>query len=342
MNFWAGNIVAWLIVAGVSAGTVFGFARPGPFSEILLHHIVGWAPWVMISWLAFRAAPSLALDSGEWKKSLPLFAFIGVLWMAAYSVYVVNYSRIMRGEALSILFNPVEERTGFWLFFDYGFYMLVIAIAYIWTYLARYHRQQLATLKAERRVREVELELLRDQLRPHFLFNALNTVVGLTRTGQNTAAVDVLQGLSSILRYSLETSQRESVTLGEELDIAIRYLELQAARFDDMEWTSQVSEDAPGIRIPPLLLQPLVENAVQHSRGASHSRVEIDAQVKHGELVISVTNTPCTPGVGGFGIGLRNTRERLNHFYDSSYQLELTTAEDDATVKLVLPPQAMK
>jgi LytS/YehU family sensor histidine kinase len=187
--------------------------------------------------------------------------------------------------------------------------------------LEQEQREQQLVLNANRS----ELKALRAQVNPHFLFNALNTVASLIPR-QPDRAERTIEQLAELFRYTLRRSDREWVTLDEELEAVCAYLDVEQARFGEHLATRiEVSAEARQTRIPAMIVQTLVENAVKHGVGRIRTQglVEIDAAVIASELRIAVADngpgfpdaaTPAfPPGNGGYG--LRNIRERLQgHF----------------------------
>ena len=159
---------------------------------------------------------------------------------------------------------------------------------------------------------------LQARIRPHFLFNTLNTAIALVRD-EPARAEAVLEDLAELFRHAL-MDQGESVTLAHEIALAGRYLEIEQARFGDrlrVEWS--IDEAAGAAMLPPLLLQPLVENAVKHGvePSASGAEIRISTQCRAGMAIIKVTNTvPAGQGPHGHGVALANVRDRLNLLHD--------------------------
>ncbi|MCH9681457.1 MAG: histidine kinase [Deltaproteobacteria bacterium] len=178
------------------------------------------------------------------------------------------------------------------------------------------------------RLSQVELQALKAQLQPHFLFNTHHAIAGLIRSGERSTALDLLANLSDLLRYALETKEHAVVPLRRELDFARKYLAIQQARFADrldVQWS--VSPDCREVEVPTLLLQPLVENAVHHgvSSEREHNHVHVDARLDDDVLEVRIVNSTVegTPDRAGFGIGMRNVHARLARLYGQDYTLEL-------------------
>ena len=203
--------------------------------------------------------------------------------------------------------------------------------------------------RARRQAIQAQLEALRARMDPHFLFNSLNTVAALIEE-DTQAAVTAVEQLSEILRYSVERGQARTVPLSEELDCARRYLALEAARYGDRLRTA--IRCAPGLEaweVPPLSLQPLVENAVKH--GVARSRepvtVEIEIEATEAELRLCVRDDAKGEASGsmatrdGMGTAHATLRERLSLMYGAPARLELRPGPDGGyEARVMLPAEA--
>jgi two-component system, LytTR family, sensor kinase len=206
------------------------------------------------------------------------------------------------------------------------------------------HRQR---QEFQRVARDAQLRALRAQLNPHFLFNSLNSVRSLITENPQRAA-SMVTGLSEILRYSLTSDRKDTVSLAEELGVIDEYVGVERVRYEDRLRVEQsVDPRALDTQVPPMILQTLVENAVKHGiamlpRGGV---VRLDAQVRDGRLEVVVTNTgKFKPSVDSGGFGLQNAAERLRLLYGNRASLtikEESHSEADYTVaQLVLPVEA--
>lgn len=205
-------------------------------------------------------------------------------------------------------------------------------------------------LRAEAAANEAELRMLRAQIDPHFLFNALNTVLaGVGREPQ--ALTRVVQGLADYLRYSLAHRHTALVPLGDEFDAALSYLVVEKARFrDDLIVDAHVDDAARAVPVPGVLLQPLIENAVKHGYRSSPVPLRLRVDVRaaaDGGVVVEVTNSgrwidpPVEREAGdSSGVGLESVRRRLALLYPGAHQFNLFTGGDQVTVRMQLPPRS--
>jgi hypothetical protein len=225
-----------------------------------------------------------------------------------------------------------------------GVFLIWLAI-YFTAIAVREHRSaQLRQSEMARALHLAELRLLKSQLNPHFLFNALNTVRSLI--AENPArAQSAVTHLANTLRYTLSSRQDELVTLSQEMDIVADYLELEAMRFEDrLRIENNISQDAAGARIPMMLLQTLVENAIKHGIAElpSGGVLRVSAVVQDDLLNLEVENSrPEAPVPAAHeSVGLRNARDRLRLLFGARASLDLDLSRPTvATARLRIPLQ---
>lgn len=201
-----------------------------------------------------------------------------------------------------------------------------------------------ARVRAETLAVDARLRALRLELHPHFFFNTLNGVAGLIRDGNQRSALDVLGRFADLTRATLESRNEQTRPLGEELDYIRQYLDLECIRFGErLQARIDADDDALGVPVPPLILQPIVENALRHgiARVARDARLGLSAEVSNGSLHIRVAdNGPGLPGdLDSFpnGTGLRNVRERLQALYGASAVVRSVPQDVGTTIELVIP-----
>ena len=204
-------------------------------------------------------------------------------------------------------------------------------------YYQQLQKQTEQTLKAVAAAHQAQLKMLRYQLNPHFLFNTLNAISTLILDGSNKTANLAVTRLSDFLRYTLDNDPMKRVTLGSELDALDLYLEIEKVRFGDrLIIEKDIDDHAAKALVPSLILQPLIENAIKYaiSPVENGGTLRISARVQQGTLVLQLSDTG--PGLGNgnngqksSGVGLKNTRERLQQLYGDAQAF--TLAPNDPT-----------
>jgi len=190
----------------------------------------------------------------------------------------------------------------------------------------------------EKLQKEMELNYLKEQVNPHFLFNSLNSIYSLSRQ-QSLETPDLVMQLSELLRYQLESSKKETVLLKEELEFIENYLLLEEKRLSKrctIEFL--ISGDLSGLRVAPMLLIPFVENAVKHGAQSTNEQsiIDISAAIKSTTLHFSVVNSkpPKVSELKRKGLGLENVKRRLNLLYPNSHVLVIDDKEEKYHVNL--------
>jgi two-component sensor histidine kinase len=223
-------------------------------------------------------------------------------------------------------------------------FMVWLVIYFTAVGLREYRSVRLMQSELARALQLAELRLLKSQLNPHFLFNALNTVRSLIADNPSRAQSAVTR-LANTLRYTLSSRHDELVTFAQELDIVTDYLELESMRFEDrLRIERDVPANAASVYIPVMLLQTLVENAIKHGIAElpSGGLLRICAVLENGMLTVEVENPrpPAPIPVAGEGVGLRNARDRLRLLFGTRATLDLDLSKPTvATARLRVPQQ---
>ncbi len=201
--------------------------------------------------------------------------------------------------------------------------------------------QELREQEIAKLASEAELKALRAQINPHFLFNALTTIGYLIQTAPEKA-LDTLLQLTQLLRGILWQTA-EFTSLGDELKLIQNYLEIERARFEErLEIEIDVSPELKSLRVPSLILQPLVENAVKHgiSQKKAGGKVKISARVDANNLILEVADTGAGVSLTDLkrGIGLNNVENRLKTYYGEQASLKFESKTGDgATARIIMP-----
>jgi signal transduction histidine kinase len=225
-------------------------------------------------------------------------------------------------------------------------YWGVIALVHASEYRRRFREREIVAAQLETKLAQAELQALRMQLHPHFLFNTLHAIAVLVRKQDTQASVRMLTGLSDLLRLALENVGRQVVPLKQELDFLNRYLEIEKTRFQDrLTVRVDIVPEALDAEIPNLILQPLVENAIRHGIAPRSSAgcVEIRACRQGGALVAHVRDDgrglkenwearSCS------GMGLRNVRARLDQLYPGNHRFVIAPHPDGGVLVTLAVP----
>ena len=228
-------------------------------------------------------------------------------------------------------------------FFELMVYAAVLSADQAIAYQRRYREAALVQSQLEARLVEAHLDALKGQLHPHFLFNTINAITVLMRKGETASAIRMLGGLSDLLRRSLTSLRVERVTLETELDFIDRYLEIQTMRFPDrLRVTMEIEPAARRATFPSMLLQPIVENAIEHGIAprVGGGRITIAARVDVGTLRIEVRDDGAgldSPAKHGCGVGLSNVKKRLAQLYPGTHAFRLEPGDPGAIAIVELP-----
>ena len=314
--------------------------------------VVPWLLWALATPAIVAAARRFPVERGT-GRAVAAHLALGVplvLAMTAVTAWAYHATGAMPGRSFQDIWTLyVGARLVVFLFIYAGVVGLVEFVAT--RRRAAGEAERAARLVAEAQALEAELaraqlDALRLQLDPHVLFNALNAVSGLVRTDRPDEAVRMIARVSDLLRFTLDRSSAPETPLAEELEHVALYLDVERVRFGDrLRVTLDVDPAVRGALVPPLVVQPLVENAVRHGlaprpQGGS---VWITARRDSGRLTVTVEDDGVgiaddSPYASPLGIGVRNARERLRRLYGSAGTLALGTRPGGGTRAVLTVP----
>lgn len=230
--------------------------------------------------------------------------------------------------------------------FAFGIYWILVLGVQAYLYYKRLQENQLRTAALERELVQAQLQALKMQLNPHFLFNTLHAVSALAREDPD-AAERMIARLSDLLRMALEDSGIQEVPLERELQFVRSYLEIEKIRYEDrLNVTFHIAPDCSGAMVPNLVLQPLVENAIRHgiARSPKGGQIRVTASQVRDKLVLSVSDTGAgLPQNSREGIGIGATKARLLRLYGKCQSFELlNTDPHGAEARIELPLRQMR
>lgn len=327
------------------AGQRFG-ADATTWSSALRANLPEWYLWGLVSLIVVRLTRRFPVDRASWRRHLPLHigaSFNLALLHLLASVLLQGLFHAAAGEPYAVLAQLVDDFTVQY-HWNVIVYWGILGVAHAREYHRDREAHRLRAARLAARLAQARLQALTLELRPHFLFNALNAIAELIHEDPE-AAERMVQGLGALLRRTLETDGAQEVALDRELDLAAEYLRIEAARFQDrLRVEYEVAADARLARVPPMILLPLVENAVRHGlarRGGAGS-VGIRARRVAERLEVEVWDDgpglATAPAADRRGIGLDNTRARLTQLYGAASSLELVAGTPRGlVVRLGLP-----
>ena len=322
MPVWLWSIAIWTAF-GLINGTqvVVGMRAQGmhhPWTRLFVTQALSWAMWAVASPIVLALGKRFPPER-HWLIHLMAYGAIGIIDAAWFvSLHVVLQPMGMPEYEFTVVDTIIS-------FFYSRFHLDLIAYAGV---LILGHTIQSRRTLAERdaQLAKARLDALRRQLEPHFLFNTLNGIAGLVRSGENNTAVDMIAGLSDLLRRVIDGPIGLETSLAEEVEFVQKYLSLQRMRFATrLKVDVDVPTDLACARVPSMILQPIVENAIKHGIGirVEGGAIRISARRMDQMLAMIVENDG--PALNGMkeGVGIANTRARLKSLYGEEARFEI-------------------
>lgn len=358
--FWGFIAALTFINALINDATSSNMRLPAlaPLMAALMESLV----WAMLTPLIFSLTKRYNLDRPNWLLSLILLLTFGLglsVAMSEFMAYVRQWEAELFRTADHVVVKgaiqgdaiPITRR--FWFMNEFVIFLVALAAGFAYDYFSRYRTRneqasalqaQAAHLRAE--LSESRLNALRSQLNPHFLFNTLNSISSLVSRNPRGAR-RMIACLSSLLRDTLEGNELE-VSLDQELTFIRRYIDIMQTRFHGrLRINEKIESDTLHAKLPRLILQPLVENAIKHgiTKMDGVGNIDIFAHRSGDMLILEIKdNGNARPKArineaqDGFGIGLKNTRARLQQSYGDHQSLTLTDHPEGGVVATITLP----
>jgi two-component system, LytTR family, sensor kinase len=316
---------------------------------LFLTTMFSWLPWALstkrVLRLERRFPPVGWTPISTWVVHISACATIGLIY-GAWSSF------------LEVLFNPYANASHADPFvhltlhkFYNGtlsfvvLYAAILTVGYLLDSSERLTLQRTEAARLGEQLSKAQLNALRQQIEPHFLFNTLNAASGLVREARSDEAVRMIVALSDFLRRTLEDSSRQEVRLSEEIEFAQKYLEIQKVRFADrLHFSIDVPKELYSAQVPSLILQPMIENAVIHgiAKRTHGGMIALKASNSNGRLTLTVANDgPSLPAdwdITRAGIGVSNVRLRLQTRYRDAAELSIRNQASGGVVATVSLP----
>jgi two-component system, LytTR family, sensor kinase len=344
VRLWLMAFAAWTFLAAFSSaqGAVYFInrGRPVPWAEMLPGRFADWYTCALFTPLFVWLAQRYPIDRRSWRIALPVtLAVTTICVVLKYSLLVPIEHALGISDTstigMELARNFASESMAFWA---------VIGIIHAFEFNRRYREREVAAADLRVRLSEAQLEALRSQIQPHFLFNTLHSISTLMHRDVE-AADSMLTRLSDLLRLTLKHRGANEISLREELALADNYLAIMSVRFGDrLQVVRRIENKALNALVPQFILQPLLENALHHGVAVTSgpARVEITAERRGEVLSLAVTDD----GRGDIvatrrerdGMGLSNTRLRLEQLYGPRQSMSLEKLPDRRTrISIELP-----
>ncbi len=359
---WAILYGTWTLAALLIAGTYYMFMAGAAVPQwrwktVFLEQVLVYNLFASICPLVYRVSFKHPFTRSRWPVTLAVHLLIGVSVVAAFLV-ICGISDSLTNPGSTSLAHSVtlQFKTPMRLFQGLGtivFYGIVVGLMTLIRLDLQRKQQDARSKELELRAARLESQLtnarlrtLKMQLHPHFFFNTLNSISALVESKQNDRAFKTIAQLGALLRSALESPDTRTVPLNREMEFIEKYLTIESIRFADrLETTTDIPGECRDARLPALILQPLVENAVRHAVSAQTGtvRIAVTARKENENLVLEVSDDG--PGLPtGWtmdthaGIGLKNVRERLQSLYGDTFGLKIIPSNPKGvTARMIIP-----
>lgn len=291
-----------------------------------------WYTWYVLGFVLFKLIRRFPIERQRWLRGV--LAYVGLGMGVVYlklGLDVVLILVLYSGKSPT---NTLDmSLVVMMLYFNFLTYGAVIGIGHAFNFYRQFRERELKASQLKTQLAQAQLQALKTQLHPHFLFNTLHTIAMLNLKDPK-AANRMIARLSDLLRLTLDNVGVQEVSLRQELEFLERYLEIEQIRFQDrLAVHKDIDPETLDAAVPNLILQPLVENAIRHgiAKRETEGRIELFAKRENGSLLLKVCDNG--PGMSKDlqsnlerGIGIKNTRARLEQLYGAAHRMELVNA----------------
>ena len=342
-QFWTLQISGWI---GYTFVVFIAIIRPQfddpafNFSGQLLNLAIETLSGFILSfllWLIIRKTVHLPI-----RRSLLIsFACAALLGIVFNIIKLASYKTIVYDQVWYEQWNMLEF--GGWFLFSVSTLFIWTAIFFIMLYNTKLQKEHEQLLRAQNSAKEAQLQMLRYQLNPHFMFNTMNAISTLIYKNDNEKAGEMLDKLCLFFRYSLDQKTQQASTLNKELELLELYLSIEKVRFGErLNVELDIDPTVNQAKVPALFLQPIVENAIKHGIESrkGEGTIVISAKLQHDQLSVFVRDQGSNDSLSvtsGFGIGLSNTKERLTTMYNHEASLTIEQAAGGTQVTINMP-----
>lgn len=324
--WWTVFFLVWTVQAGLYAFASYYSGR-GTAAETLQVALYDWYTWALVCLVCFWIAKRLPLEHYPVRRLIPILALATVAVTFGRGVVDQGVMALTGWDDVDLVDRLIRTLPGRVILV-----LTFIGVGYGIQYIRMHQERERRAARLRSELAAAQLQMLKVQLHPHFLFNTLNTISSLMYVDV-PAADRMLVRLSELLRRTLQTIDAQRVSLAEELSFLEPYLEIEQTRLAHrLKVVMSLEPGTLAATVPHLILQPIVENAIRHgiSLKVEGGTLTIESSVRDGRLRLMVTDDGVGIGVGsgetGRGIGLANSRARLSHLYGENASFDLRTA----------------
>tara|TARA_R110002167_G_scaffold249231_1_gene455391 strand:+ start:4285 stop:5385 length:1101 start_codon:yes stop_codon:yes gene_type:complete len=349
LSFLFFNLIFWLVLNSVASDNTHRmrlfYGQESDYWSVWIEYLPWWSNWAIVAPIVITLVRRINIDCEVTYKFvaanlLVLIASMSLYWgLTLIEVTLLNNDYHFDMEAFHVSFEHLLKSP---LHMDVLVYAAIACLGLTMSYYSRGKKQAIYNQQLSNQLLKIELQSLKSQLSPHFLFNTLNTISGLIRLDHKVNAVKALSELSLMFRKVLENQTTQLTSLRNEIEFINSYLVIQKMRFENkLAVEMDIDEQSLDVQVPFMLLHTLVENAVQHGSQleSDHNLLKLEISTDNFVLSIRLLNkVALRENHKGFGIGLSNCRKRLHHMYSDNYTLSSSQTKDSHfEIILILP-----
>ncbi len=346
--------LVWTVVGllGTTRSAIYGSFRGenSDWFDISFYYLSAAWMWALLMPLLVVVALKIKIHKKNLLKAVPIHLGLGILIASAHRFIAIwadfsvrklfgilepSVGQVLSDIKLVIVSSTIDSFFTYWI---------ILALIFGYDYYNKYQENKLKSLKLESELTKSQLNSLKSQLKPHFLFNSMQAIATLMHRDVDLAD-KVMNDLSELLRESFDNIHTQKVSLDRELKFINKYIRLQQTRFSDrfqVDW--DIEDKTRSLLVPNLILQPLVENAIKHGIEpyTQNGKLYIRAFRANGTLNISVVDNGQNSTVPKqFGVGLSNTKQRLEQLYGEDHEMKIQ-ASSGFKINIVIPAEEQK
>lgn len=338
LSYYISQILGWGFYLFLSG---FSYYLNGSLTQKILFALIA----IFVSGLCLTHLYRQFIIKMGWLRFSPLRLIFPVLFSTALLSLLMAFAQRLFSALIfnqSSIFEGLNFSAGVMIWLNWFVIFIIWSILYFaFHFFEKSRNEEIKNLRLEAMKTEVELNNLKAQLNPHFMFNSMNSIRALIEENPELAKESITK-LSNILRSTLVMGRKQLVSINEELEIIHDYLKLESIRYEErLKVSMKVDDSVLNFLVPPLMIQTLVENAIKHgiSRLPEGGLVEIFITTENNQLIIRISNSGKLQdqNSGGTGIGITNTKHRLELLYDNKAEFTIREIENKVVAQIKIP-----